>query len=297
MNFLFKKQTMIIIIIIALLSVGSFSFYLYQKNKTTTLLLELEMARIADLTPKQEIIGSSIEKRNIEAFTFGNGEKHLLFVGGIHGGYEWNSVLLAYEMIDYLKANPKTIPENLKVTIIPSANPDGLYQVTNKEGIFTINDISTEEDLSPWRFNANEVDLNRNFDCKWQPESTWRNKPVDAGTTVFSEPEAQAIRDFVLENNPVAVIFWHSQANTVYASECENGVLPETIEIMNTYAKAADYNAVDIFDSYTVTGDAEGWLASINIPAITVELENHESIDWTRNLEGVKALFEYYQLK
>ncbi|MCK4918728.1 MAG: hypothetical protein KAS02_03010, partial [Candidatus Pacebacteria bacterium] len=118
---------------------------------------------------------------------------------------------------------------------------------------------------------------------------------VSAGTSPFSEPEAQAIRDFVLENNPQAVIFWHSQANAVYASECENGVLPETLDIMNTYAKASDYKAISSFDAYEVTGDAEGWLASINIPAITVELEDHESIDWKRNLAGVKALLEYYK--
>jgi hypothetical protein len=41
----------------------------------------------------------------------------------------------------------------------------------------------------------NDVDLNRNFDCKWQPTSTWRSTSVSAGTQPFSEPEAAAIRD------------------------------------------------------------------------------------------------------
>ena len=53
---------------------------------------------------KQEVIGKSVVGRNIEAYTFGNGQNQLVFVGGIHGGYEWNSVLLAYKFIDYLKA-------------------------------------------------------------------------------------------------------------------------------------------------------------------------------------------------
>jgi hypothetical protein len=117
---------------------------------------------------------------------------------------------------------------------------------------------------------------------------------VSAGTSAFSEPEAQALRDFIFENTPQAVVFWHSQANAVYASECENGILPETLNIMNTYSDATGYPAVDSFDSYEITGDAEGWLASINIPAITVELKKHEVIEWERNLEGIKALFEYY---
>ena len=64
---------------------------------------------------------------------------------------------------------------------------------------------------------------------------------------------------------------------------------------MNVYSQASGYSAIDSFDSYEVTGDAEGWLASINIPAITVELENHQDIDWKQNLAGIKALFEYYQ--
>lgn len=239
------------------------------------------------------IIGQSVEKRNIEAYTFGNGEKHLLFVGGIHGGYEWNSVLLAYQLIDYLEINKEIIPEDITVTVIPSTNPDGIFKVTNKDGRFYLSDVSSG-DQSFARFNANDVDLNRNFDCKWQPKSTWRNNPVSAGTSVFSEPEAQAIRDFVLENKPVAVVFFHSQSNAVYASECENGILSETLDIMNAYSRASGYKAVDTFDAYEVTGDAEGWLASINIPAITVELSTHETIEWDKNLAGVKALFEYY---
>lgn len=239
-------------------------------------------------------IGTSVQGRDIEAVTYGDGATRLLFVGGIHGGYEWNSVLLAYEMMDYFAENPATIPANLSVTIIPSANPDGLFKVVGKEGrIFAI-DIPAEGDESLGRFNANSVDLNRNFDCKWKPESMWRGNVVSAGTESFSEPEARAIRDFVLANNPVAVVFWHSQANAVYASECENGILPQTRTLMNTYASAGGYPAVDVFDSYEVTGDAEGWLASINIPAITVELSTHETIEWEKNLAGTKAVLNIY---
>ena len=66
---------------------------------------------------------------------------------------------------------------------------------------------------------------------------------------------------------------------------------------MNTYAKAAGYKAVDAFDAYEITGDAEGWLASIDIPAITVELATHTSIEWDKNFAGIKALFEFFSAK
>jgi len=146
------------------------------------------------------------------------------------------------------------------------------------------------------RFNANNVDLNRNFGCKWQPESTWKGNVVSAGTSAFSEPEAQALQNYVNLTTPEAVVFWHSKAGNVYASECENGVLPETHSIMNLYALAGSYGAVASFDAYEVTGDAEGWLASIGIPAITVELEARESVELERNKAGVNALLEYYSL-
>jgi hypothetical protein len=98
----------------------------------------------------------------------------------------------------------------------------------------------------------------------------------------------------VLQTKPEAVVFWHSKSNAVYASECLEGILPGTRTLMNTYATASGYQSIDTFDAYPVTGDAEGWLASIDIPAITVELATHESIEWDRNLAGFTALIKYY---
>ncbi len=238
--------------------------------------------------PQHEIIGHSVEGRNIEAYTYGTGSTTVMFVGGVHGGYEWNSVLLAYQFMDYLTTNPSFVPKNLSIAIIPSANPDGVFKVIGKEGRFALTDVpTTVQPAGTGRFNAHGVDLNRNFDCKWQPESTWRSQKVSAGTAAFSEPEAVAIRDFVLKNKPSAGIFWHSQANAVYASECNGGILPQTLDIMNAYAQAGGYGAVKTFDSYAVTGDAEGWMASINIPAITVELKTHETTEWDKNIAGI----------
>jgi hypothetical protein len=244
--------------------------------------------------PKHSVIGKSVEWRDIDAYTFGSSTRQLLFVGGIHGGYEWNSSLLAYTLMDYLETNPGILPDNLAITIIPSANPDGLYKVIGKEGRFAFSDVSTTTDQSLARFNADKVDLNRNFDCKWQPKSTWKSKVVSAGASAFSEPESRTIENFVSEYRPLAGIFWHSMSNAVYASECKEGILPQTIEIMDAYAGASGYPAVKSFSSYPVTGDAEGWLASIGIPAITVELKTHDTIEWERNLAGFKALLAYY---
>lgn len=249
-------------------------------------------------TSTYKVIGSSVQGRKIESYTYGSGAKNIVFVGGIHGGYEWNSVLLSYQLMDYLKANPNVIPKNESVTIIPTLNPDGVFGVTGKDGRFALSDVSTDSKiLATGRFNADKVDLNRNFDCRWQPKATWQSKTISAGSKVFSEPESVAFKNFVLENKPTAVVFWHSQSNGVYASACKEGISLGTLDLMDTYSQASGYPAIKTFTAYPVTGAADDWLASINIPAVSVELKTHETLEWEKNLAGVKSLLELYGKK
>ncbi|MFA6050064.1 MAG: M14 family metallopeptidase [Candidatus Paceibacterota bacterium] len=287
------RKYIIAIIVIAL--VGAASWLYFKRDKA---LPEAPLEEVAKEVSAYKVIGHSVEGRKIESFRYGKGEKEIVFVGGIHGGYEWNTVFLAYKLMDYLDQNPDAVPAGVSVTVIPSANPDGMYRVTGKEGRFALTDVSTNETvLASGRFNGNNVDVNRNFDCKWKPTSMWRSKTVSAGTKAFSEPEAAAIRDYAHENRPSAFVFWHSQANAAYASECENGVLSETQSILKEYSVASGYPAKQTFDSYVITGESADWLASQGIPAISVELKTHETIEWEKNLLGVKALIGYYEEK
>ena len=288
MSFLSLKRIITGTLLLIILAFGVYYFIFSSKE------VIIPVVTVPVITPKYEVVGTSVQGRKIEAYTYGTGEKNILFVGGMHGGYEWNGVYLAYKFIDYLNLYPQIIPKNLTVTIIPSFNPDGVFKVMGKEGRFTLADIPAGVSQAPGRFNANAVDLNRNFDCKWKPIGTWQGKTVSAGSAAFSEPETKALRDYILKIKPVAVIFWHSQANAVYASECLKGILPETLNIMNAYSFASGYPAVKSFTSYEINGDAEGWLASVNIPAISVELKTHETVEWEQNLAGVKGLLNYY---
>jgi len=286
-----------LVILFALIAIGVGVFMLRTLQKAPPVLPAASSVEEEASAPaqRQAVIGKSVEGRDIEAYTYGSGPTHLLFVGGIHGGYEWNSVLLAYNFIDYFDNNPTAIPDTLTITIVPSANPDGVYKVIGKEGRFTLTDAPAEKNANGvGRFNAHNVDVNRNFDCKWQPTSTWRSNTVSAGTAPFSEPEAQAIRNIVRQEEPTAVVFWHSQSNAVYASQCTQGILPGTRTLMNTYAQASGYPAVDVFNAYTTTGAADDWLASIGIPAVTVELATHATVEWQRNLAAVQALLTHY---
>ncbi len=238
-----------------------------------------------------QIVGSSVEGRPIEAYRFGYGTDVLVFVGGIHGGYEWNTILLAYEAIDYFSEHPNAIPDNITLYIIPAANPDGLHWVTGKNGRFSPEDVA--EITIPGRFNANEVDLNRNWDCEWQSTSMWSSREVSAGEQPFSEPETRALRNFFLRRDPEVVVFWHSKADGVYAGGCEDLYLP-SYEIGEIFAEASDYNLHEKFDAYPVTGDASDWLATQQIPSFTVELVEHDKTEWRQNWAGMLALLDYF---
>jgi uncharacterized protein YneF (UPF0154 family) len=243
-----------------------------------------------------EVIGLSVGGRDITAYHYGTGTTEILFVGGIHGGYEWNTALVAYKLSDYLKSNPTIIPANIRVTVIPVLNPDGLNTVVGTTtGNFTKSDVSTNSaTVVAGRFNGDDVDLNRNFDCDWQATGKWQNKTVSGGSAAFSEPESLAVKNYIETNKPAAVIVWYSAAGGVYASNCHNGVSPDTSAIMNVFSKASSYPANDSFDFYATTGDMTNWLAKSGITAISVLLTNHTDTEWSKNLAGVQALFKYY---
>lgn len=250
---------------------------------------------------KETVIGTSVEGNAITAYHFlsaqadGNGSTELLFIGGIHGGYGWSTSLVAYELMDYLEENPDVIPENVKVTVIPVLNPDGLNKVVGTTERFAKADApSSESARVPGRFNGNSVDLNRNFDCDWRSTGTWRNTAVDGGSEPFSEPESKALRDYVKERELGAVVAWYSAAGGVFSSSCDDGVSSETRAITNLYADASGYPAFEEFDFYEITGDMVNWLASIDIPAISVLLTTHTDTEWDKNKAGIEALFTRY---
>lgn len=310
------KNTIIVILILIIIGLGGYYFFIFNKNKTTVNepivdeygsdeytqatgnvsdQEELEDATDEVVDTTKTIIGKSVEGRDIVAYHYGNGNKELIFVGGIHGGYEWNTSLVAYKLMDYLDTNSEVIPKDIKVTVIPVLNPDGLVKIVGTDKEFSLNDApSTLESSVPGRFNAHDVDLNRNFDCEWKPDAVWQDKKVSGGMSPFSEPESKAFANYVDSSKPIAVVVWYSSANGVFASNCHNGVLPETTKIMNVYSEASGYPPHKVFNYYEITGDMVNWLAKKNIPAISVLLETHDKVEWDKNKKGIDAMLKYY---
>ncbi len=300
------KNTTITVLIIAVVGLGA---YVLLKKPSQSALAPEQGAPIGTTTPgggevatttEQDtgatVIGTSVEGRSITAYHYGTGATEILFVGDIHGGYTWNTALLAYETMDYLKAHPEVIPANLTVTVIPVLNPDGLSQVV---GTSTAN--FTQADVTPGqaaqiagRFNANDVDLNRNFDCDWKSSALWQGTKVSGGSEAFSEPESKAMKTYIESRMPAAVVAWYGAAGGVFASNCHKDVLPETFAITNLYAKAAGYKAYESYDFNAIPGDMVNWLAKQGIPAISVLLTNHTDVEWAKNEAGIKAILAHY---
>lgn len=295
------KNTLIpllIIIVIAAVGFGAYHFFHAAPQvtpaETATTTPETAMATTTSAAPGTESIGTSVGGRAIDAYHFGTGSDEVLFVGGLHGGYDWNTSLVAYQLIDYINQNPNAVPANERVTVIPVVNPDGLAKVVDKEGAFTASDVDTSADAVAARYNANGVDLNRNFDCDWQKSGVWQSKTVSGGTAAFSEPESAAIESYVNAHTPKAVVVYYSAAGGVYASNCHSGVLPETDTLTSLYAKASGYSANESFDFYATTGDMTNWLAKEGVPAISVLLTNHTGTEWDKNKAGIDAVLAHY---
>ena len=232
-------------------------------------------------------IGFSHDNHPIISYQIGTGETHVMFVGGMHGGYEWNTILLAYEALDYFLAQPDLVPANVTLHIIPSANPDGQKYATGSTGRFDPADVIFN--TVPGRFNGRGVDLNRNWDCDWQPTAQWRDELVSGGDAAFSEPESRALRDYILAHDPTAVVFWHSAANAIFSAYCPDQHLPSD-QLAELYSAASGYPVRYTFSAYPITGDASNWLAAQGIASMTVELTTHSTIEWERNRLGITAV-------
>ncbi len=308
------KKSNIALIVLALILLGGIGAYFWSQRSSSV--VAVNSPTVADQTTttppaevvpvkttlevkpvnkEETVIGKSVEGRDITAYHYGSGDKELLFVGGIHGGYEWNTVLVAYELMDYLQANPTIVPAGVRVTVIPVLNPDGLNKTLGKDGRFAAADVpSPIAKTVSGRFNANNVDLNRNFACDWQSTGTWQKTPVSGGSAAFSEPESMAFKTYVEAHKLSAVVVWFSSAGGVFSSNCHKDVSSETAAITKIYADASGYPAHKVYNYYEITGDMANWLAKSNIPAISVLLTTHDNVEWSKNQAGIEALLKHY---
>ena len=195
---------------------------------------------------KLEIIGQSVDNRNIYGLEIGYGDRVIYLDASMHAAEVASTVFLTKFINDLVykyESGDKDIINalnNVKMVFIPSLNPDG-YEVYN----FGIESIRNKDlwiyqnkdrvNFRTFKYNANGVDLNRNFPSqnsglyyngKKLKSSVSLNKTVKNGTyfgnlEMGSEPETQAAIYYILKHhkNTVVYINMHSQGRVIYAGK------------------------------------------------------------------------------
>lgn len=231
--------------------------------------------------PAPTVIGYSLAGRSIEVYTFGTGEREYLIVAGIHGGYEYNTISLANELIGYINENPETIPNDVTLYIINNMNPDGEARAHGVDG----------------RVNNHGVDLNRNFpsenwSAEWDRDGCWVYRPTSGGLFGGSEPETRAVVNFIVSHDFTALISYHSAALGVFP-----GGVPWTDEskrLAKALAKATGYPYPPVDTGCVYTGTLADWAVEYGVgAAVDMELRDHKNTDFSENLKALKVFLNF----
>jgi len=174
------------------------------------------------ITSARESVGYTIQGRVIYAMKISDNpeidedEPEVFYNSLTHAREPMGMEVLLYFM-RYLTNNygfdtrVDSIVNNREIWFIPLVNPDG----------YEFNNLTVPEGGGLWRKNRRNngggifgVDLNRNFGHKWGlndiGSSPTPSSEIYRGTGPFSEPETQAIRNFVLSHDLVITINYHT---------------------------------------------------------------------------------------
>jgi len=208
------------------------------------------------------VVGSSVDKRPIEASVFGKGANTILILAGIHGD-ETITVDFAEILKKEIVAGAIKIEPSIKCIVVSKVNPDGVFRKT--------------------RTNARAIDINRNFPTKnWTSQ---RNKNrYYGGTSPASEPETIALMELINASKPKIILSIHSPLKVVnYDGPAE--LIAKRFSQKNRYPLKADIG-------YPTPGSL-GTYSGIerNIPTITLELEPTKIREvWDRNRDALVEL-------
>jgi len=135
---------------------------------------------------KNFILGATATGLPIPAYRFGPaGSPSVLLLGGVHGD-EREGVEACLGLLGRWNEN---FPFRLRVTIVPALNVDGV--------------------LRGQRTNARGVDLNRNMATNdWSPVIA--SERYHPGPSANSEPETQALVNWLKDNKPIFILSLHS---------------------------------------------------------------------------------------
>ncbi|MDQ1616364.1 MAG: murein peptide amidase [Actinomycetota bacterium] len=169
----------------------------------------------AAVSTAKVVIGHSVDGRPIVAYhrwRVGQWTKKVLVIGNLHGNEK-----AGLRVVRQLRT--RTLPVNLNLWLIPSANPDG-----------------TAADR---RTNAHGVDLNRNFPRRWVYAGAGTSNY--SGPSAASEPETRALLRFVKDKHPRTTIVFHQPLHGVDSYRAKSMSLVRALaDAMNLPIKSFD---------------------------------------------------------
>ena len=130
-------------------------------------------------------LGHSVSGLPIIAYEWGEKRPHVLIISGVHGN-EMEGVYVGYRLLGEFS---KDYSYQMKLTLIPFFNPDGILQ--NR------------------RTNEKLVDLNRNLPTKDWTKS-YSEEKYYPGLEPNSEPENKILVSWIEKNKPQLIISLHS---------------------------------------------------------------------------------------
>lgn len=137
-------------------------------------------------------VGQSVKGRPIEVARLGDGPNRTLVFGVFHGD-EPAGETACRRLVQYLAKTPAEL-EGRSVLVCPVLSPDALAAGT--------------------RFNANKVDVNRNFPAKnWSSEG--KGTRYWGGPSAGSEPETQTVIRIIDEFQPSKIVTIHAPLHNV----------------------------------------------------------------------------------
>ena len=257
-----------------------------------------------------EIIGSSVDKRNIYSLEIGFGDDLILIDAGIHAA-EIAGTLFITKYIkdlvnDYEKGDSEVVNllNKIKIIVIPSINPDG-YEATSfgpeviKNKKLHIYKNRGDILFDTYKANANGVDINRNLPSQHGGlhykdvvlSETVSSKPTLGyfdyypGESLGSEPETKALIYWLHRylNNAYAYIALHSAGRVIYSGKPNLSALfnersfklAKIVENINGYeALDEKYEDVGTGNDGTATDYASEVLAGFNFSSKTGRLSN-----------------------
>ena len=227
------------------------------------------------------VIGQSVEGRDIWAFKISDNpntdenEPEVLYTSLIHAREPLSMMSLFY-FIQKLAEGYNIDDEltylvnNREMWFVPVVNPDGYVFNELIEPFGGGMHRKNRKDTNCGNGTGRGIDLNRNFGYGWGADNIGSSSDpcseVYRGDSPFSEPETEAIRDFILNHDFKNVLHYHSYSN-LYIHAFGDGSYPEEPdlsthrEIGHEMAKHNGYYVGTGLDGigYTVNGDAVDW--------------------------------------